>query len=578
MSPLKEEPVDYVKWVPIEQVEANLYNPNSVAHKEMGLLYTSILHDHYTQPIVTIYDKERKKYIIVDGFHRYFVCKSNADIRERNKGLLPVVVLDKDINDRMASTVRHNRARGKHSVEGMSSMVFKMLDNGWEDAAICVTPDTELYTPNGIKEISDIRVGEYVLTHTGKFKKVLNTHHRYIEEDIYKTQCKGLESLNTTHNHPYLVDSYKRLDNRVQIKGDRVGKASYQRIKTPSWVPAKELVGRTKIPSSHKHYSNNEAHRAIIPFLNNRNLQVIKISDIILDLDYELVDNRIRFSGRGCNGNWIHNEVNLSVELGWVLGFYLAEGLTSKNSVVWYAGHTEEEFLRRIQKFIKSLGLNSTLRKVRTGFSLSCYSTILKHFVDSFGRLSYGKYIPEWVMSSCGEFQDALIDGYISGDGHVNSTNTSIVTVSYSLAKQIQLLLWSRKIHSSFYTIRASKYSIDGREGSSREAYNVVWKTNPSEVRVVGFEDSYAAFPLISTDISHYEGDVYNLEVEDDNSYVTTGGTVHNCNELGMEAEELLRLKHITGFSKLFEDFEYCKAWKTKHQLMLEKNFKENKD
>ena len=134
---LKTQPVNHIRWVDIEKVQANDYNPNSVAKVEMGLLYTSIKHDGYTQPIVTIYDKEIDKYIIVDGFHRYFVCKSNKDILERNHGKLPIVVIDKDINDRMASTVRHNRARGKHSVNGMSHMVFAMLDNGWKDEDIC---------------------------------------------------------------------------------------------------------------------------------------------------------------------------------------------------------------------------------------------------------------------------------------------------------------------------------------------------------------------------------------------------------------------------------------------------------
>ncbi len=327
LSPLNSQPIDLVRWVPIEKVESNDYNPNSVAKVEMRLLYTSILHDGYTQPVVTVMekrsqitfpcghlvylnetnnrdselwniiqnllkesvdiplasltptelsglqglemadteyksakllvttdekfangfgmcgksdgymnssviailpsgtlpastisstcsvlvcptcmsrDKKRKmhwsffktlvtvygevsgvlvscltsentdlrsrpqslakpsderpkpldgsemslecfllrvedqsKYIIVDGFHRYFTCKTNKDILERNHGKLPVVVIDKDINDRMASTVRHNRARGKHSVAGMSSMVFSMLDNGWTDEAIC---------------------------------------------------------------------------------------------------------------------------------------------------------------------------------------------------------------------------------------------------------------------------------------------------------------------------------------------------------------------------------------------------------------------------------------------------------
>lgn len=132
-----QQPIDNVQWVPIDKVQPNDYNPNSVAKVEMGLLYKSIKHDGYTQPIVTIYDAEIDKYVIVDGFHRFFTCQRNKDIRERNKGLLPIVVIDKDINDRMASTVRHNRARGEHSVEGMSNMVFDMLENGWSEERIC---------------------------------------------------------------------------------------------------------------------------------------------------------------------------------------------------------------------------------------------------------------------------------------------------------------------------------------------------------------------------------------------------------------------------------------------------------
>ena len=137
ICPVNSQPVDRIRWVPIEQVEPNDYNPNSVAKIELGLLYTSILHDGYTQPVVTIWSEEQQKYIIVDGFHRYFTCLNNQDIRDRNHGMLPIVVLEKPINDRMASTVRHNRARGKHSIDGMSNMVFQMLENGWSEAEIC---------------------------------------------------------------------------------------------------------------------------------------------------------------------------------------------------------------------------------------------------------------------------------------------------------------------------------------------------------------------------------------------------------------------------------------------------------
>jgi ParB-like chromosome segregation protein Spo0J len=137
ISPLKSQPINRVRWVPVDKVTPNDYNPNSVAQQEMGLLYTSIMHDGYTQPVVTVYNDKTGMYEIIDGFHRYYTCKTQADVRERNHGMLPIVVLDKDINDRMASTVRHNRARGKHSVAGMSNLVFSMLNGGWSDADIC---------------------------------------------------------------------------------------------------------------------------------------------------------------------------------------------------------------------------------------------------------------------------------------------------------------------------------------------------------------------------------------------------------------------------------------------------------
>lgn len=132
----KAHPVANVRWVPIEQTEANTYNPNKVAPNELRLLYLSIKQDGYTQPIVTFYDEERDKYIVVDGFHRRHVMLTFKDIRDSTSGLLPIVVIDKPINDRMASTIRHNRARGKHAVGAMAQIVFGMLDGGWDDEEI----------------------------------------------------------------------------------------------------------------------------------------------------------------------------------------------------------------------------------------------------------------------------------------------------------------------------------------------------------------------------------------------------------------------------------------------------------
>ena len=131
-----KSPVYQVRAVPIEQVEPNTYNPNVVAPPEMKLLYESIKADGYTMPVVCYYDKEADKYIIVDGFHRYRIMLEYPDIYEREKGLLPVSIIDKPIDRRMASTIRHNRARGSHDVDLMSNIVKELHEIGRSDAWI----------------------------------------------------------------------------------------------------------------------------------------------------------------------------------------------------------------------------------------------------------------------------------------------------------------------------------------------------------------------------------------------------------------------------------------------------------
>lgn len=134
LSP-QQEPVDLVRWVPAESIHANEYNPNSVAPPEMRLLHISIQQDGYTQPIVC-YDMGNGKYEVVDGFHRTRVGKEHTDIRQRTHGYLPIVVIEKPLADRMASTIRHNRARGKHGVVPMSSLVGELYQLGWPDDRI----------------------------------------------------------------------------------------------------------------------------------------------------------------------------------------------------------------------------------------------------------------------------------------------------------------------------------------------------------------------------------------------------------------------------------------------------------
>lgn len=138
-SPFAGEPVDLIQWVPADNVHSNNYNPNAVAPPEMELLRLSIMADGYTQPIVTNADDDGVGRTVIDGFHRNRVGKECADVAERVRGYLPVVQIKSDRTDRgdqIASTIRHNRARGKHQVSAMADIVLELKRRNWSDKKI----------------------------------------------------------------------------------------------------------------------------------------------------------------------------------------------------------------------------------------------------------------------------------------------------------------------------------------------------------------------------------------------------------------------------------------------------------
>lgn len=137
ISPFNTEPVDCVLWVKTDGVIANDYNPNSVAPPEMKLLQLSIGADGYTQPVVTFKNETHRE--VVDGFHRTRVAKECEEVRTRVHGYVPVVTINEgqnDRSDRMASTIRHNRARGKHKIDSMSEIVVELKRRNWSDEKI----------------------------------------------------------------------------------------------------------------------------------------------------------------------------------------------------------------------------------------------------------------------------------------------------------------------------------------------------------------------------------------------------------------------------------------------------------
>lgn len=156
-------PVLNVQMIPIAKISANDYNPNRMAGPELNLLKISIEEDGYTQPVVAYHDPERDIYEIVDGFHRYLCATQFFHLEE-----IPVVVIDKPIDQRIASTIRHNRARGTHQIPDMSHIVCTLSNRGWDDARICQYLGMELDEVIRLKQVSGLKeaFAHHVFSHS----------------------------------------------------------------------------------------------------------------------------------------------------------------------------------------------------------------------------------------------------------------------------------------------------------------------------------------------------------------------------------------------------------------------------
>lgn len=222
-SPFKDEPVDCIQWVKSNRVQANEYNPNVVAPVEMKLLKTSIDEDGYTQPIVSW--QTNNHYEVVDGFHRSRIGKEYKDIEKRLQGYLPLVVINNtrsELGDRMASTIRHNRARGKHTVEGMSDIVVELKKRNWSDEKIAkslgmeqdeilrlcqITGLAELFTDQDFSKSWELEDSEpnfipldddFEYTENDNFRNVNRNGEQRIFHTFDKWECQKAGFYNTT--------------------------------------------------------------------------------------------------------------------------------------------------------------------------------------------------------------------------------------------------------------------------------------------------------------------------------------------------------------------------------------------
>lgn len=422
-------------------------------------------------------------------------------------------------------------------VEG--GLVFLPDDARWVKAFIeeCVAGDTKVFTRNGLAKISSIQPGDEVLTHRGRFRRVLETSNRIVDE-VYRVKAKTLDEIVITANHPLLT---------MTLSKDR-------QIRATDWVAAEKLSPRVMVthmrcgeevteaasdyphdaltlPSIHDEDTVESLDLAsfICPARSRRNKQG-KYGEYGVEITKQLIVSR-----QGTT-NSVPRYLNLDYPVGRLLGLYIAEGSCTNGAITWSLGTHEHDLISEVEHLLHDrFGLRSrrSLCSNDSATRVIANAAIIKRFFAEFGTDASTKHVPDWLWNAPDEFIDGLTSGWADGDGHVGPGDlVRAITISETLAWQMKLLLARIGYSGSISQKPPGLSVIQGREHKTKTAYTVRWRRR---VRAVGgapiWGDEHVGYSV--TDHQRLDGshDVFNLHVDEDESYVTTAGTVHNCSD-----------------------------------------------
>jgi hypothetical protein len=332
-SPFKNEPVDFVKWIKNSDVFSNDYNPNKVAPPEMQLLEVSILNDGYTQPIVTFPHEDKSE--VVDGFHRSRVGKESKLVKERVKGYLPTVIIRPEVSDRnarIASTIRHNRARGKHQVSAMSEIVMELKNRNWNNNRIAkelgmdedeilrlcqisglenmfkdadfskawVSDEENNLFENFDGIVDEIDMKNHKIPNESDENRIFHHYEKWehVKYNFFGTNHPKYSKLQCEHLYKDLltnIDKFKHIMNCITNEWvfaceHNLTNKSMNRI---AWLGQASLSYSHQIPSIYcsgfqllnneqKNAANNAALEVLNNWLNNKNLQPVSLEDALL--------------------------------------------------------------------------------------------------------------------------------------------------------------------------------------------------------------------------------------------------------------------------------------------------------
>jgi len=443
------------------------------------------------------------------------------------------------------------------------------------DGEACLLPNTLICTSNGIKQIKDVKEGDLVFTHKGRWKRVLKVLRRHFTGSLIKILPYRLPSVSFTPEHPiYAIKARKCPSHFGVSKGEericRIESCRYrgrdfcQRIfesYEPRWCFADEL---------------EKGDYVLLSFPTDvKDVETIKISDllddVILEKKWIYSVGKNQYGAIFKIGKGVPNKILVNEEFMRLAGYYLAEGFITEKGIEFTFGSHEKEYIKDACEIIKRIfGLIPVVKDGTTNTKrIIVYSMILKRFFALlFGSRATEKQIPEFMMKLPHEKQFALLQGLFRGDGCFYNRKQQKITyssISVNLAYQIFLLLARQGILATFKQIRdKGKYNIRGRIGNQAESYGIEIFNDFAEVfeskkrkqkkfepkcGLIDRERGYVILPIRKIEYEPYDGCVYNLEVQDDNSYNTLSMSIHNCFEFFHDFEDLEGWVNDAGYS-----------------------------
>ena len=412
----------------------------------------------------------------------------------------------------------------------ISFQTLEDLWNGYDVAQICLVPDTQILTKRGLVAIRHVSVDDEVMTHKGRWRKVLktmvnpSTGHR-----MYEMRSGGLDPLIATGDHPVLAARYTHTQTRKRV------------MQKLDWVNVDELRARGTDKAAPWRYD-----AATLPVVEHN------VPGATLDIAAVIGEESANHQGsikvkdgriwRGHKGTHIPAKVPYSPALGRLFGWYLAEGcLSGGRSVTWTLGCGEHAYAEQILKDAKSVfGLDGTITPRDSALVVRVSSAPLARLFKC--GTARTKSVPEWVWDGGREFLAAVLEGWVLGDGcrfqrNNDAPRVAVTTTSHTLAWQMRLIAISLGLKPSVVAHHHPGQTSTLRDGrkihSGPVHYSVEWAESPKRTGRWSFEEEghVLATAIQTVTEVEYDGLVYNLEVEEDQSYVTTAGTVHNCTQ-----------------------------------------------